>query len=93
MTDAEKLQLEVFEGTMIRIEAMAQQAMLETVRPSVLFKPTLSQDGDKWCLLLGKDLATGFAAFGSTPNEAALNFDYEWSETPAQKKEREARGC
>ena len=40
-------------------------------------------------LYKGKDLVTGFAAFGSTPGEAASNFDYEWVETLAEKKERE----
>ena len=47
----------------------------EMVRPSVVFKPTLSADGDMWCALLGENLQIGVAGFGKTPAEAMTNFD------------------
>ncbi len=61
------------------MKAMLQQdfsiAAQEMARPSVLFKPTLSADGDMWCALLGENLQEGVAGFGETPCEAMLNFD------------------
>jgi hypothetical protein len=48
---------------------------IEMARPSVLFKPTLTEDGDMWCALLGDDLASGLAGFGRTPADAMTAFD------------------
>ena len=50
-------------------------AASEMQRPCVLFKPTLSADGDMWCALLGEDLMSGVAGFGKTPSEAMTAFD------------------
>lgn len=47
-------------------------------RPSAVFRPALSQDGDKWCFLFGDDLQSGVAGFGDTPEEAAQAFDKAW---------------
>ncbi len=77
-SDAERMQLEIVEGTMMRIEALVQQALAEPMRPSVLFKPALTQDGNQWCMLYGENLQTGVAAFGKTPAEAAAAFDSAW---------------
>lgn len=30
----------------------------------------ISVDGDQWCALLGTDLQSGYAGFGSTPSDA-----------------------
>ena len=61
------------------MKAMLQQdfsiAAQEMARPCVVFKPTLSMDGDVWCVLLGEHIASGLAAFGKTPAEAMTNFD------------------
>ena len=53
--------------------------------PSVLYRPRLMIEGDMWCALYGDDLATGFAAFGKTPQEAMYEFDQRWGseKTPA----------
>lgn len=53
----------------------AQEAASEHMRPSVLFRPSLSQDGDQWCALLGDDLVHGVAGFGETPAKAFYAFD------------------
>lgn len=64
-------------------------AAAEMARPSVLYKPTLSIDGDMWCALLGENFVEGLAAFGATPAEAMSAFDQAfWKEkTPAAKKQ------
>lgn len=80
MTEAERMNLEIFEGVMQRIEAMAQEAMIETMRPSVLFKPKLFKDGSAWCMLYGEDLQIGVSGFGDTPALAAKAFDKEWND-------------
>lgn len=47
----------------------------EMQRPSVLYRPTISADGDHWCALLGDDLQIGVSGFGKTPAEAMAEFD------------------
>jgi hypothetical protein len=54
-----------------------QQAGVEAMRPSVVFKPTISQDGDMWLAILG-DLPTGVVGTGKTPSEAMYDFDLAW---------------
>lgn len=53
-------------------------AAAERVRPSVVFRPSLSIDGDMWCALYGDDLQNGVAGFGQTPDEAMREFDKAW---------------
>lgn len=57
-----------------------RNAAIESSRPSVLFKPRLSIDGNKWCVLFGENLQEGIAAFGDSPDEAMRAFDAAWSE-------------
>ena len=47
-------------------------------RPSVLFRPKLSMDGNQWCALYGDNLQDGCAGFGDSPDKAMLEFDKEW---------------
>ncbi|HEY6923257.1 MAG TPA: hypothetical protein VI653_07310 [Steroidobacteraceae bacterium] len=51
----------------------------EMQRPSVLFRPELSMDGNQWCALYGKDLQTGVTGFGDTPAAAMAAFDQAWN--------------
>lgn len=46
--------------------------------PSVLYKPRLTQDGDKWLAVYG-DLPTGVVGVGSSPEEAMQAFNKAWS--------------
>lgn len=74
----------------------------EMTRPSVLYRPTLSADGDTWCALLGENLQVGVAGFGKTPAEAMTAFDQAfWNERTAaaikiaeeeRREEAEANG-
>jgi len=65
------------EGTLEVVEA-AQRIAREMIRPSVLFRPTVSLDGNEYCCLYGSNLQEGIAAFGKTPDEATRNFDNVW---------------
>jgi hypothetical protein len=47
----------------------------ELRRPSLMFQPTLSKDGDQWCVLLGANLQDGCSGFGDTPDAAFRDFD------------------
>lgn len=60
----------------------------EMQRPSVVYRPSLSIDGTKWCALYGENIVEGVAAFGDTPDEAMRNFDQAWmhERTPAARK-------
>ena len=53
-------------------------AAYEQQRPSVLFKPSLSIDGNQWCALFGEDIQTGVAGFGDSPAKAMDDFDKHW---------------
>ena len=50
----------------------------EMVRPSVIYRPSIGIDGNRWCALYGDDLMNGVAGFGDTPAEAMADFDKNW---------------
>lgn len=50
----------------------------ELQRPSVIFRPALSQDGNAWLAIYG-DLPTGVVGTGNTPAEAMVAFDNAWN--------------
>jgi len=47
-------------------------------KPSVMYKPKIMLDGNKWCALYGENLQNGVAGFGNSPAEAMANFNLEW---------------
>jgi hypothetical protein len=49
----------------------------EHQRPSVLYRPTLTQDGDHWLAIYG-DLQSGVVGAGRTPAQAMQAFDQAW---------------
>lgn len=51
----------------------------EQQRPSVLFRPSLTIDGNQWCALYGDDLQSGVAGFGDSPALAMYDFDKSWN--------------
>ena len=55
-----------------------QEAAWEQQRPSVVFKPALTKDGDMWCALFGENLQEGVAGFGPRPADAMWAFDTAW---------------
>jgi hypothetical protein len=60
----------------------AQQAESQIVdyctQPSVLYRPSLSIDGNQWCALYGEDLQSGVAGFGISPQHAMWDFNKNW---------------
>jgi len=50
----------------------------ELRRPSAVYRPTLSVDGNQWCALYGNDLQHGVAGFGDSPAKAMDAFDAAW---------------
>ena len=55
-----------------------RSAAAQYERPSVMYRPTLSIDGDMWCALYGANLQDGVAGFGSSPAVAMEDFDRNW---------------
>lgn len=54
------------------------EAATEYTRPSAVFRPALSIDGNQWCALYGENLQEGMAGFGDTPDAAMRAFDVAW---------------
>jgi hypothetical protein len=61
------------------VQVSWQEAAAEYTRPSVVFKPRLSKDGDMWCALFGENLQEGVSGFGKTPYYAMYDFDMNWN--------------
>lgn len=55
----------------------------EENRPSVLYRPAISLDGNQYCALYGEDLMAGCAGFGTTIEAAMRDFDKNWREQKA----------
>jgi len=50
----------------------------EHQRPSAIYRPAISIDGDQWCALYGDNLQDGVAGFGGSPELAMRDFDANW---------------
>ncbi len=50
----------------------------EMQRPSVIYRPAISIDGNQWCALYGDNLQDGVAGFGDSPSDAMIDFDKAW---------------
>ena len=61
-----------FGATLFRIETAL-------TRPSVVFHPTIYQDGDAFCCRLGLNVQDGICGFGATPADACAAFDLAWT--------------
>ena len=55
-----------------------QEVAWQYERPSVLFRPSIFIDGNKWCALYGDNLQDGIAGFGDSLAEAMIAFDQEF---------------
>lgn len=73
------------------VQTSLQESAYEYQRPSVVFKPRLSQDGNAWIAVFGDDMATGVVGIGESPDLAMRDFDRAWykktSETTGAKKQ------
>ncbi|MDF2563735.1 MAG: hypothetical protein K0Q53_130 [Massilibacillus sp.] len=52
----------------------------QATRPSTIYKPNLTIDGNMWCALYGDNLQEGVAGFGKSPSKAYEDFDKNWNE-------------
>jgi hypothetical protein len=50
----------------------------QAIRPSTVYKPNLTIDGNMWCALYGDNLQEGVAGFGKSPALAYEDFDKNW---------------
>lgn len=76
----------------ITTEALRQEVAVEQKRPSILLRPALSIDGNKWCALFGDNLQDGVAGFGDSPAEAYEDFDRNWAaKLPTTQRGRDER--
>jgi len=55
--------------------------------PHIRYSAAIKQDGDQYCCMIGGDLMSGIAAFGTTPEKACKQFDKVWREGDIPKKE------
>lgn len=67
-----------FDGAKWSIDEKLTHITNELTRPSVMFKPTITQDGNAWIALLGDDLAVGVVGSGDSPEAAMRDFDRSW---------------
>lgn len=51
----------------------------EMQRPSVLYRPQIMIEGDKWLALYGENLQDGVVGSGDSPAEAMYAFDQAWN--------------
>jgi hypothetical protein len=56
----------------------ATREMFLKTRPSVIYKPNISRDGEMWSVLLGNNIQEGVSGFGATPEAAMAAFDTAW---------------
>ena len=55
-----------------------ERAAYEQQRPSAIYRPSISIDGNQWCALYGDNLQDGVAGFGDSPEAAMQDFDSQW---------------
>jgi len=68
------------------IERLAEGIIVERDEYNLvsLLKPSISIDGNQWCVLYGENLQEGIAGFGVTAYAAVLDFNKAWHR-PIQK--------
>lgn len=76
--DAANLQMGGLSNIAPHIQQEICNVSNELTRPSAVYRPTISADGNMWCALLGEDLQSGVAGFGETPDKAMAAFDMEF---------------
>ena len=69
----------IFQAAIWEVANEATEAVRSTAKPSVLYRPTIGRDGNKWCALYGANLMEGVCGFGDSPAEAMSDFDANWN--------------
>ena len=70
-----------------RLEETIRSAVIEAAEYSrfAMLKPSLLQDGNMWCCLLGDNLQVGIAGVGETPYLAILAWNREFHKKVGEK--------
>ncbi len=68
-----------FDSAASRISDAFCQAASEMERPSVVYRPRLTKDGNAWIALYGENLQEGVVGCGDTPAKAMYAFDEAWT--------------
>ena len=80
----EMVELTTYDYEAAECRCRAAQELQEITLVATL-RPELSQDGDQWCFLYGKNLQSGVAGFGDTPAQAVSNFNDNWRSEKIKK--------
>ena len=62
----------------LRLYEEALRTEYEKQRPSILLRPSIGLDGNRFCVLYGPNIMDGVAGFGCTADEAMRDFDMNW---------------
>jgi len=62
------------------IQQDASMAAYQHARPSAVFRPHLTLDGNAWIAVYG-DMPTGVVGCGTSPEAAMADFDKNWNTT------------
>ena len=65
-----------------------QHTAYQYERPSVLYRPSLAIDGNKWSALYGSNIQEGVVGYGDSPEDAMRDFDTNWHKKLPVKCER-----
>jgi len=78
-SDSEKVKSTLqFNADKEHYEAMCTAVQIGEYTLFSMLRPTVTRDGNQWCVLYGDDLMTGVAGFGDTPYLAVLDFNKSW---------------
>lgn len=69
-----------FSYTATRLIVAIEDVANSHQRPSVLFRPQLTLDGNQWIALYGENLTVGVAGHGDSPELAMVAFDKAWNQ-------------
>lgn len=68
-------------GMRVKTVDLENELAKKMLLPSMMLKPKIFIDGNKWCALFGENLQSGVAGFGASPEEAYKDFDKAWVKT------------
>lgn len=77
LTEAAARAFDISHVTSLAVESITSVSNALT-RPSAVYRPKLTKDGDMWIALYGSNLQSGVCGCGETPEKAMAEFDKAW---------------
>lgn len=68
-------------GMRVKTVDLENELAKKMLLPSMMLKPKIFIDGNKWCALFCENLQSGVVGFGASPEEAYKEFDKAWVKT------------